>query len=471
LTALTMEQKEALAQKEALLQEREAALHQITHNSSVHQAELASLILNIKEKEQFLAEKDVLLDRHKKLLDDQQRIVAELRQEREQQEAAKLAQAQEQAILEAAERKRKLAADAEDKRKEALAKADAQAGALRSTMALRKTLAEKETLLTERASIIAAKDEEIMRQKLVIQEQEKLALEAKQRVELEMKLRELEVVARAEREAESKRLELLASKDAELVALNSLLAEKEALLAEQSALLTERETEMSIQRLELIKKQRSDEARYRLDEANAFAQRAHGLSEHNLEVVIKSASGLAAKDSSGTSDPYVVVSLKDREEHKTKTVYETLDPVWNEAFGFTAVDLQPEDILVFNLNDFDRFASDDPLGTCKLSLWQIVMHPSQEWKLDVQGPDVSGTLLVYIHLAPAIASKFKERATTLALEAKARQDAIEEQKRVEKESLENLENLYSLALIAKDDELRVRSCIIDELRAELAKKK
>ncbi len=59
----------------------------------------------------------------------------------------------------------------EEKRKEYLAKTDVQSAILKSTMSLRKTLSEKEALLAERALIIAAKDEEIMRQKLALEEQ------------------------------------------------------------------------------------------------------------------------------------------------------------------------------------------------------------------------------------------------------------------------------------------------------------
>ena len=51
-----------------------------------------------------------------------------------------------------------------------------------------------------------------------------------------------------------------------------------------------------------------------------------------LNTVVK-AQNLAAKDKSGTSDPYCVVwSIKSGEQlMKTKKIMKNLDPVWNEA--------------------------------------------------------------------------------------------------------------------------------------------
>ena len=51
-------------------------------------------------------------------------------------------------------------------------------------------------------------------------------------------------------------------------------------------------------------------------------------------VHIKKAKGLAAKDRNGLSDPYIKVSLNGGVEKKSKIIYKTLDPVWDEYFIF-----------------------------------------------------------------------------------------------------------------------------------------
>lgn len=51
------------------------------------------------------------------------------------------------------------------------------------------------------------------------------------------------------------------------------------------------------------------------------------------------ARGLRAADSNGLSDPYTVVRLGSRSE-QTHVLLETLDPDWNEAFVFSAEEIE-----------------------------------------------------------------------------------------------------------------------------------
>ena len=44
-----------------------------------------------------------------------------------------------------------------------------------------------------------------------------------------------------------------------------------------------------------------------------------------------------AADRGGTSDPYVKLSLAGQ-QHKSKTIKKTLDPVWNEHFALPSDD-------------------------------------------------------------------------------------------------------------------------------------
>ena len=53
-----------------------------------------------------------------------------------------------------------------------------------------------------------------------------------------------------------------------------------------------------------------------------------------LNITIRNAAGLAAKDSGGTSDPYVRIKVGHEAPQQTTVKPKTLDPSWDEAFPF-----------------------------------------------------------------------------------------------------------------------------------------
>ncbi|KAG5669632.1 hypothetical protein PVAND_017516 [Polypedilum vanderplanki] len=102
----------------------------------------------------------------------------------------------------------------------------------------------------------------------------------------------------------------------------------------------------------------------------------------NTTLILKVIQGkeLPAKDLSGTSDPYVRVTLLPDKKHRleTKIKRRTLNPRWNETFyfeGFPVQKLQSR-ILHLHVFDYDRFSRDDSIGECGELLCSLCYHPS-----------------------------------------------------------------------------------------------
>ena len=71
------------------------------------------------------------------------------------------------------------------------------------------------------------------------------------------------------------------------------------------------------------------------------------FSYYNLCIHLKVGHDLAAKDSCGTSDPYVKFLINSKIVYKSKTVYKDLNPFWDEKFEVTIEDISvPMDIKV-----------------------------------------------------------------------------------------------------------------------------
>lgn len=89
----------------------------------------------------------------------------------------------------------------------------------------------------------------------------------------------------------------------------------------------------------------------------------------------KQGKDLPAKDLSGTSDPYVRVTLLPDKKHRleTKIKRRTLNPRWNETFYFEGFPIQKLNTRVLHLHvfDYDRFSRDDSIGEVFLPLCQV----------------------------------------------------------------------------------------------------
>ncbi|XP_067676120.1 synaptotagmin-7-like isoform X2 [Haliotis asinina] len=112
-----------------------------------------------------------------------------------------------------------------------------------------------------------------------------------------------------------------------------------------------------------------------------------GYDFQNLTLTLKilRATGLPAKDLSGTSDPYVKIMLLPDKKHKllTKVKKKNLNPHWNECFLFEGWPHNKllEKTLYLQVIDYDRFSRDDPIGETYVPLNSVdLSNATMTWK-------------------------------------------------------------------------------------------
>ncbi|KAG0608752.1 hypothetical protein M758_8G129600 [Ceratodon purpureus] len=76
---------------------------------------------------------------------------------------------------------------------------------------------------------------------------------------------------------------------------------------------------------------------------------------------ILEATNLRVGDLNGYSDPYVRVTLNGTQHRETKVIWKTLNPKWNEAFGFTISSWEHPNTILLKVRDKDHIF-DDQLG-------------------------------------------------------------------------------------------------------------
>ncbi|XP_078332885.1 synaptotagmin-7-like isoform X3 [Crassostrea virginica] len=94
-----------------------------------------------------------------------------------------------------------------------------------------------------------------------------------------------------------------------------------------------------------------------------------------LTLKVIQATGLVAKDFTGTSDPYVKILLLPDKRHKlvTKVKKKNLNPRWNESFLFEGWPHNKllEKTIYLQVIDYDRFSRDDPIGETYIPLNEV----------------------------------------------------------------------------------------------------
>lgn len=99
-----------------------------------------------------------------------------------------------------------------------------------------------------------------------------------------------------------------------------------------------------------------------------------------LTLKILKATGLPAKDFSGTSDPFVKILLLPDKKHKmeTRIKRKNLHPIWNEVFRFEGFPHNKllSRTLYLQVLDYDRFSRNDPIGEIEIPLSDIDLGPT-----------------------------------------------------------------------------------------------
>ena len=112
-----------------------------------------------------------------------------------------------------------------------------------------------------------------------------------------------------------------------------------------------------------------------------------------MQVMIVAATNLIGKDSSGLSDPYVVIDAG-KNNYKTPHISKTLNPVWLECLDV----LLPAatSFLTLSIFDFDLLSANDVIGTATLELANITAgSPPQSTTLPLKNGDQNaGTLFI-----------------------------------------------------------------------------
>jgi len=114
-----------------------------------------------------------------------------------------------------------------------------------------------------------------------------------------------------------------------------------------------------------------------LKKASSVNNSATASSDDKLSITIIKGTKLAAKDSNGLSDPYIIVKIEEQQV-KTKTIHKTLEPYWNETFVFNVSGLNYVTPVKFICMDWDKTSKDDYMGEFTVLLGDLLSSDVKE---------------------------------------------------------------------------------------------
>lgn len=110
---------------------------------------------------------------------------------------------------------------------------------------------------------------------------------------------------------------------------------------------------------------------------------------YTLAVTLIKGVDLISRDSNGFSDPYVKLKVCGKVKFKSKIVYKSLNPLWNERFVLQLRDLQESVVLC--VLDRDTFTQDDDMGSATIYPCRLPVGQTTELKLRLEGCSSSGS--------------------------------------------------------------------------------
>ncbi|NWH40152.1 MCTP1 protein, partial [Chloropsis hardwickii] len=132
---------------------------------------------------------------------------------------------------------------------------------------------------------------------------------------------------------------------------------------------------------------------------------------YQLDVTLRRGQNLAARDRSGTSDPYVKFKLGGKEVFRSKTVHKNLNPVWEEKTYILIDNLrEPLYIKVF---DYDFGLQDDFIGSAFLNLTSLELNRQTDVTLSLKDPHYPDHDLGSIFLSVLLTPGDQREATML----------------------------------------------------------
>ena len=101
----------------------------------------------------------------------------------------------------------------------------------------------------------------------------------------------------------------------------------------------------------------------------------YDLQTYSLTVSLLEGRSLASNTKTGTSDPYVTLSLLPQKEviFRSKTCYKNSDPIFNESFTFCGISFEDITARTLFLKVFNE-SHHDLIGTARLRLHRLELH-------------------------------------------------------------------------------------------------
>ncbi|XP_068594954.1 multiple C2 and transmembrane domain-containing protein 1 [Brachionichthys hirsutus] len=124
---------------------------------------------------------------------------------------------------------------------------------------------------------------------------------------------------------------------------------------------------------------------------------------YQLDIVLKKGSGLAIRDRTGSSDPYVKFKLGGKEVFRSKTIHKNLNPVWEERVSLLVETLK--DPLYVKVFDYDFGLQDDFMGSSYLHLESLEHQRMLDVTLDLKDPQYPEHNLGSLELAVTLSPK------------------------------------------------------------------